>query len=53
MFVVEWDGAENELVLGEGQALRLFPLDALPEPMPPHVRHYVEQLTRRLPLRSL
>jgi 8-oxo-dGTP pyrophosphatase MutT (NUDIX family) len=52
VFVAAWDGAENELVLGEGQDLRLFPLDALPDPMPPHVRHYVEQLSRRLPLRS-
>ncbi|MFF3372040.1 NUDIX domain-containing protein [Streptomyces sp. NPDC002680] len=49
VFVVVWDGVENELILGEGQALRLFPLDALPELMPPHVRHYVEQLNLRLP----
>ncbi|MFF0201872.1 NUDIX domain-containing protein [Streptomyces sp. NPDC005017] len=48
VFVAAWDGAENELVLGEGEDLRLFPLDTLPEPMPPHVRHYVEQLVRRL-----
>ncbi|MEV0477402.1 NUDIX domain-containing protein [Streptomyces prunicolor] len=47
VFVTLWDGTEDELVLGEGQELRLFPLDALPEPMPPHVRHYVEQLTQR------
>lgn len=49
VFVAVWDGTENELVLGEGQELRLFPLDALPGRMPPHVRHYVEQLARRLP----
>ncbi|MEV7886944.1 NUDIX domain-containing protein [Streptomyces sp. NPDC088357] len=49
LFAVSWDGTESELVLGEGQALRLFPLDALPEPMPPHVRHYIEQLAPRLP----
>ncbi|MER6952538.1 NUDIX domain-containing protein [Streptomyces sp. NPDC000618] len=51
VFAAVWDGTESELVLGEGQALRLFPLDALPEPMPPHVRHYVEQLALRLPPR--
>ncbi|MEU6230850.1 NUDIX domain-containing protein [Streptomyces sp. NPDC047042] len=48
VFVTVWDGTLNELVLGEGQELRLFPLGALPEAMPPHVRHYVEQLARRL-----
>ncbi|WP_019070642.1 NUDIX domain-containing protein [Streptomyces hokutonensis] len=47
VFVTLWEGAENELVLGEGQDLRLFPLNALPEPMPPHVRHYIEQLAQR------
>ncbi|MGQ4475712.1 NUDIX domain-containing protein [Streptomyces sp. SAS_276] len=47
VFVMIWDGTENDLILGEGQALRLFPLDALPKPMPPHVRHYVEQLAQR------
>ncbi|WP_234381827.1 NUDIX domain-containing protein [Streptomyces dysideae] len=52
VFVAAWDGAADELLLGEGQDLRLFPLDALPDPMPPHVRHYVEQLARRLPPRS-
>ncbi|MFJ6898203.1 NUDIX domain-containing protein [Streptomyces hokutonensis] len=48
VFVMVWDGNEDELVLGEGQELRLFPLDALPEPMPPHVRHYIKQLAQRL-----
>ncbi|MFJ9901170.1 NUDIX domain-containing protein [Streptomyces sp. NPDC091280] len=48
VFITLWNGAENELVLGEGQELRLFPLSTLPEPMPPHVRHYVEQLARHL-----
>ncbi|MEU9735198.1 NUDIX domain-containing protein [Streptomyces sp. NPDC048002] len=48
VFVTLWDGAEHELVLGEGQDLRLFPLNALPEPMPPHVRHYIEQLAQHL-----
>ncbi|NEB01922.1 NUDIX domain-containing protein [Streptomyces sp. SID13726] len=49
VFAVSWDDTEGELVLGEGQDLRLFPLDALPEPMPPHVRHYIEQLAQRRP----
>ncbi|WP_217556391.1 NUDIX domain-containing protein [Streptomyces sp. GbtcB6] len=49
VFAVVWDGSDSEFVLGEGQALRLFPVDALPEPMPPHVRHYIEQLALRLP----
>ncbi|MEU9456686.1 NUDIX domain-containing protein [Streptomyces sp. NPDC048277] len=48
VFVTIWDGAAHELVLGEGQDLRLFPLSALPEPMPPHVRHYVEQFAHGL-----
>ncbi|MGH1552282.1 hypothetical protein ACRAWF_09550 [Streptomyces sp. L7] len=39
---------QRQPVLGEGQELRLFPLGALPEPMPPHVRHYVDQLAQRL-----
>ncbi|WP_217550102.1 NUDIX domain-containing protein [Streptomyces sp. GbtcB6] len=47
LFAVSWDGTESDLVLGEGQALSLFPLDTLPEPMPPHVRHYIEQLAPR------
>ncbi|MFI0821487.1 NUDIX domain-containing protein [Streptomyces sp. NPDC021098] len=45
VFLGTWDGEEGELVLGEGQALRLVPLDRLPEPMPPHIRHYILQLT--------
>ncbi|MEV1012051.1 NUDIX domain-containing protein [Streptomyces sp. NPDC049881] len=45
VFVGTWSGQESELVLGEGQELRLHPLDALPTPMPPHVRHYIHQLT--------
>lgn len=49
VFMAAWDGVDDELLLGEGQDLRLFPLDALPEPMPPHVRHYVEQLAGRRP----
>lgn len=45
VFLGTWDGEESELVLGEGQALRLVPLDRLPEPMPPHIRDYILQLT--------
>ncbi|MEU0844184.1 NUDIX domain-containing protein [Streptomyces sp. NPDC005962] len=45
VFLGTWDGEESELVLGEGQALRLAPLAELPEKMPPHIRHYILQLT--------
>ncbi|GAA2299783.1 hypothetical protein [Streptomyces violaceusniger] len=45
VFLGAWEGEENELVLGEGQALRLVPLALLPERMPPHIRHYILQLT--------
>jgi 8-oxo-dGTP pyrophosphatase MutT (NUDIX family) len=45
VFLGTWDGEESELVLGEGQALRLVPLARLPEKMPPHIRHYILQLT--------
>lgn len=45
VFLGTWDGEESVLVLGEGQALRLVPLDRLPEKMPPHIRHYIRQLT--------
>lgn len=45
VFLGTWDGEESELVLGEGQALRLIPLTQLPERMPPHIRHYILQLT--------
>ncbi|QXE39409.1 NUDIX domain-containing protein [Streptomyces sp. GMY02] len=45
VFYGTWDGRESDLVLGEGQALRLFPLDKLPEKVPPHIRHYIRQLT--------
>lgn len=45
VFLGAWEGAEEDLVLGEGQALRLCPLERLPEKMPPHIRHYIDQLT--------
>ncbi|WP_223291089.1 NUDIX domain-containing protein [Streptomyces avicenniae] len=46
VFVGTWSGREADLVLGEGQELRLFPVAELPTPMPPHVRHYIRHLTR-------
>ncbi|EPH46468.1 putative 8-oxo-dGTP diphosphatase [Streptomyces aurantiacus JA 4570] len=46
VFLGSWDGAEQDLVLGEGQALRLFPMSQLPQKMPPHIRHYIDQLIR-------
>ncbi|WP_234357182.1 NUDIX domain-containing protein [Streptomyces sp. NBRC 110028] len=45
VFLGTWDGEERELVLGEGQELRLVPLAHLPDKMPPHIRHYILQLT--------
>jgi 8-oxo-dGTP diphosphatase len=44
VFLGTWDGKESDLTLGEGQALRLFPVDRLPEKMPPHIQHYIQHL---------
>ncbi|MCX5376135.1 NUDIX domain-containing protein [Streptomyces sp. NBC_00091] len=44
VFLGTWGGSEGDLILGEGQALKLFPLDALPDRMPPHIRDYITQL---------
>ncbi|MCJ0870221.1 NUDIX domain-containing protein [Streptomyces sp. AP-93] len=44
VFLGTWSGSEGDLVLGEGQALKLFPLDGLPDRMPPHIRDYIGQL---------
>ncbi|MFC5723814.1 NUDIX domain-containing protein [Streptomyces gamaensis] len=44
VFIATWTGDERGLIVGEGQALRFFPLDRLPEKMPPHMRHYLRQL---------
>ncbi|WP_226967076.1 NUDIX domain-containing protein [Streptomyces phaeolivaceus] len=45
VFLGSWEGVESELVVGEGQELRLTAVGNLPERMPPHIRHYVLQLT--------
>jgi [ribosomal protein S5]-alanine N-acetyltransferase len=41
-FHVQHDGPASELVLGEGQRLRFFPLRALPDNVPPHVREAID-----------
>ncbi len=44
VFLGSWEGAARELVVGEGQKLRLTDVGQLPEKMPPHIRHYILQL---------
>lgn len=44
VFLGTWEGDESDLILEEGQALRLFPLGQLPTKLPPHIRHYIQQL---------
>ncbi|MGW0707176.1 hypothetical protein ACWD4G_14660 [Streptomyces sp. NPDC002643] len=45
VFLGSWDGEESELVVGEGQELRLTAGGQLPEKMPPHIRHYILRLS--------
>lgn len=46
LFRGAFDGDESDLVLGEGQELRLvFPSGPLPEPMPPHIRRHIARLS--------
>ncbi|MGI5121509.1 NUDIX domain-containing protein [Marinactinospora thermotolerans] len=46
VYTATWDGPESALVLGEGQALGFFPLDALPAPMPPHILGYIAHVQK-------
>lgn len=43
VFHADWDGAERDLVLREGQALRFCDPDRLPAPVPPHIAHFIRQ----------
>lgn len=43
VFGAFWDGPEQDLVVGEGQALRFFDPGRLPTPIPPHIVHYIRQ----------
>lgn len=43
VFGAFWDGPEQDLVVGEGQALRFFGPGRLPSPIPPHIGHYIRQ----------
>ncbi|GAA1101665.1 NUDIX domain-containing protein [Nocardiopsis composta] len=46
VFRASFDGDEADLVLGEGQELRFVHPDGdLPEPIPPHIRHYIARRT--------
>ncbi|MFG3225550.1 NUDIX domain-containing protein [Kitasatospora sp. NPDC048194] len=47
-FHMVWDGDESELVCGEGQDLRFWPMDALPEKIPSTLVEYVRQLRGHL-----